>query len=91
MHPAQAVGPTKMLPGEQDFATEELLNRLQPSPIIVTRDVFKKRGDLDLTRVFLGPELVAPVPQKSSLEGWKQKKKVPRVSLMPQHGGVVST
>lgn len=40
-----------MLPGEEDFATEELLNRLQPSPTIVTRDVFKKRGNLDLTGV----------------------------------------
>lgn len=70
---------------------EELLNRLQSSPIIVTRDVFKKRGDLDLTRVLLGPKHVVPVSQKSSLEGWKQKKKVPRVSLVPQHGGLVST
>lgn len=74
-----------MLPGE------ELLNRLQSLPIIVTRDVFKKRGDLDLIRVLLGPKHVVPVSQKSSLEDWKQKKKVPRVSLMPQHDGLAST
>lgn len=80
-----------MLPGEEDFATEELLNRLQPSPVRVTRDVVKKRGYLDLTRVLLGPKIVAPVPRKSSLEDWKQKKKVPSVFLMPQHGGLVST
>ena len=74
-----------MLPGE------ELLNRLQPSTVILTRDVFKKGGDLDLTRVLLGPKLVAPVSQKSSLKDWKQEKKVTRVSLMPQHGGLVCT